>query len=43
VAARVVHAEGDSLALVFRQEAASLARVDSALDHIAGLPAVLAA
>ena len=43
VAARVVHAEGGSLALVFRQEAASLARVDSALDHIAGLPAVLAA
>ena len=43
VAARVVHAGDGALALVFRQEAALLARVDGALDHIAGAPAVLAA
>ena len=43
VAARVVHAGDGSLALVFHQEAVSLARVDGALDHIAGAPAILAA
>jgi hypothetical protein len=35
VAARVVRASDGLLGLVFRQEAASLARVDQALDHIA--------
>ena len=35
VAARVVRAADGLLALVFRQEAASLERVDRALDHIA--------
>jgi len=43
VYARVVRADGGSIALVFRQEATSLVRVDHALDHIAGVPASLAA
>ena len=38
VAARVVRANGGLLGLVFRQEAASLAQVDRAIDHIARVP-----
>ena len=43
VAARVVRAYDGLLGLVFRQEAASLARVDRAIDHIARAPAARAA
>jgi methyl-accepting chemotaxis protein len=38
VAARVVRAGDGLLGLVFRQEAASLAKVDRAIDHIARVP-----
>ncbi len=40
---RVVQADGGTIELVFRQEPASLTRVDQALDHIAGVPSVRAA
>jgi len=43
VAARVVRANDGVLGLVFLQEAATLAQVDRALDHVARAPAALAA
>ena len=43
VSARVIRTGDSRMALVFQQEAATLARVDQALDHIARAPVTLAA